>query len=258
MRDVGISPEDIAGTGQMRRTVGLALEAIERLIGMKKLGAACVLDDLVDQLAIAACQPDLAALPGAVAALRRAHVTDVSLVSDYIPEAARRLGEGWQNDSLSFVDVTMGTSRLADLLHEVGGDWKGDDAEVVGRPTVLLIVPPGEQHTLGAAVLACRMRLIGVSVCLRIAPALADLAGLIATRGFNGVMVTLANHEKAENCAVLVKSLRALGKGNLPVVLGGAAIHNEPDLKTMTGADLVTESLQEALALFGVEIKQKT
>ncbi|NBZ86401.1 cobalamin B12-binding domain-containing protein [Stagnihabitans tardus] len=217
-----------------------------------------MLDHLVAHLASAACETDSAALTRALDELRRAHVTDMALVSDYIPEAARRLGEGWQNDTLSFLDVTLGTSRLSELLHEVGGDWKGDDAGGAGRPTVLLVVPPGEQHTLGAAVLACRMRQQGVSVCLRIAPGLTELAALIATRGFDGAMVTLANVEKVESCAVLVRALRTLGKGGLPVVVGGAALQAEPGLQGLTGADLATNSLEAALALFGVDATQKT
>ena len=152
----------------------------------------------------------------------------------------------------------MAVSRLADLLHEVGGDWAGDAAPVAGRPSVLLVVPPSEQHTLGAAVLACRMRHYGVSVCLRVAPVLTDLAALVATRGFCGAMITLANVEKVESCALLVRSLRALGKGDLRIAVGGAALCETPDLAALTGADLATNVLEEALALFEVDTKQKT
>jgi methylmalonyl-CoA mutase cobalamin-binding subunit len=257
MRDVGTICEDTTVERPTRCTEGLAFEVIHRLIASRKSGALRVLDHLVDQLASAACGPD-PALAGAVEQLRQAHVTDFALVCDYIPEAARRLGEGWQDDTRSFMDVTMGVARLTDLLREVGGEWKGDDAEVAGRPSVLLIVPHGEQHTLGASVLACRMRHLGVSVCLRIGPALSDLATLVATRGFVGAMVTLSHREKAESCAVLVRALRTLGKGGLPVALGGAAVEDTPNLMDLTGADLVTNVLEEALAHFNVKAEQKT
>jgi methylmalonyl-CoA mutase cobalamin-binding subunit len=258
MRDVGTSSEDITDARSQRPSEGLAFEAICRLIAIRKSGAVCVLDHLVDQLATAACGQDSAAIPVVVSLLRQAHVTDLSLIRDYIPEAARLLGQGWQDDTRSFVEVTMGVSRLSDLLREVGGDWKGDDAQVTGRPTILLVVPPGEQHTLGASVLACRMRNMGISVCVRIAPALSDLAALVATRGFDGAMVTLANLEKAEGCAVLVRSLRTLGKGGLPVAVGGAALCDLPELGALTGADMATNVLEEALALFNVKVEQKT
>ncbi len=257
MRDAGHSPEDITAERVARPAASLAVEVVTRLLAARESGAVRVLDHLVDRLATAACQPG-AALDQAVGALRQAHVTDLALIADYIPEAARRLGQGWQEDTRSFMDVTMGTSRLADLLHEVGGDWKGDGVPVAGRPSVLLVVPPGEQHTLGAGVLACRMRYFGVSVCVRVAPALTDLAALVATRGFCGAMITLANVEKVESCALLVRSLRALGKGDLPIAVGGAALCETPDLLALTGADLATNVLEEALALFEVDTKQKT
>lgn len=258
MRDVGSSPEDITADRGTRSVAGLALEAINRLIATRTSGAFGVRDHLVDQLVNAASGPDPQGLAEAVGLLRKAHVSDVALIADYIPEAARRLGEGWQEDTRSFVDVTLGVARLSDLLRDVAGDWKGDEAPVTGRPSVLLIVPPAEQHTLGASVLACRMRRLGISVCLRVAPALTELAGLVATRGFCGVMITLANAEKVEGCALLVRSLRALGKGDLAVAVGGAALGDLPDLLTLTGADLATNDLEEALALFGVKTEQKT
>lgn len=255
MRDVGSRSEEVQDLRPVGCSEGLVFEEIDRLVAHRKLGAACVLDHLVEVLALAACRMDAAALPEAVSALRHARVTDMALICDYIPEAARRLGQGWQDDTLSFLDVTMGVSRLHELLREVGGTWKGDDAQVAGRPTVLLVVPPGEQHTLGATVLACLMRHHGVSVCLRLAPGLTELAALVATRGFEGAMVTLGNTDRVESCAVLV---RALGKGGLPVVVGGSALDMEPDLQALTGADLATNSLEAALALFGVVEAQKT
>lgn len=257
MRDIGISPEDAAPMQQSRCTAGFALEVIGRLIELRQRGAARVLDHLVDHLATAACRIEPGALDGALAELRRAHVSDLSLVNDYIPEAARRLGRGWEEDTLSFMDVTLGVSRLAELLQAIGA-WHGDDVVVKGQPSVLLVLPPGEQHTLGAAVLACRMRQVGISVCLRIAPNLSDLAALVATRGFAGAMVSLGNEERAENCGVLVRALQTLGKGQLRVAVGGCVIEACPDLTATTGADIVTNDLCRALALFGVEIEQRT
>lgn len=257
MRDNGISHEEDLKLRSRTCTEGFALDVIDRLVAARNWGAVRVLDHLVDHLATAACRAEAEALPAAVAHLRRAHVSDLALVNDYIPEAARRLGQGWVDDTLSFIDVTLGVSRLADLLQSIG-HWHGDDVLVEGMPSVLMVIPPGEQHTLGAAVLACRMRQMGVSVCLRIAPALSDLAALIATRGFAGALVTLGNEERADSCGILVRALQTLGKGQLKVAVGGAVIESCPDLTQRTGADLVTNDLLAALALFDVRTTQKT
>lgn len=258
MRDIGISSNDIEAMVPVYRTAGLAMEAICRLIAIRGSGAIRVLDHLVDLLFDAARAPDDAPVRDVLSQMRKAHVSDLAIVTHYIPEAARRLGAGWENDSLTFLDVTVGSARLSELVAEVGGGWKGDDVAQAGQSTVLIVVPPGEQHTLGVVVLACILRQTGISVCLRFGPSLTELAALLATRHFDGAMVSLGSAEKVESCAVLVKTLHALGKGALPVAVGGAVIDAEEDLKARTGAEIVSNDLDAALALFGVVSKEKT
>lgn len=258
MRDIGISSDDIEAAVPVYRTAGLALEAIGRLIAIRGSGADRVLDHLVDLLFDASRAQDDGPVRDALSQMRREHVSDLAIVTQYIPEAARRLGAGWEDDSLSFLDVTVGAARLSELVAEIGGGWKGDDVAKAGQSTVLVVVPPGEQHTLGVVVLACIMRQSGISVCLRFGPSLTELAAIMATRRFNGAMVSLGSTEKVESCAVLVKTLHALGKGALPVALGGAIIGVEDDLEIRTGAELVSNDLDAALTMFGVVTKEKT
>lgn len=258
MRDIGISPEDVDAAVLVQPASGFALEVIGRLIQSKMSGAARVLDHLVDQLVDAVRDLDARAVQATLGDLRRARVSDEVLVTQYIPEAARRLGEGWNNDSLSFLDVTLGTARLSDLVRDVGDTWHGDDAPGRSDGAVLLLVPPGEQHTLGASVLACQLRLKGVTVNLQLAPSLTDLAALLAMRKFDGALVTVGSHEKVETCAVLVKTLHALSKGSLPVAVGGAVVEEERDLLQNIGAELVSNDLDAALRLFGIRTSQNT
>lgn len=257
MRDIGISPEDVEASVPVQRTAGFALEVINRLVARKTLGAGCVLDHLVDRLLQSLRVQDAQALHAVLADLRKARIRDEAIVTQYIPEVARRLGEGWNNDSLSFLEVTLGAARLAEMVRELGSAFEPgsevEDADV----SVLLIVPPGEQHTLGSGVLACQLRLQGVSVCLRLAPSLADLAALLSTRQFDGAMISVGSHERVEHCAVLVKTLHTLTKGQLPVAVGGSVMDEERDLLVRIGADLVTNNIEAALASFRAKSAQK-
>lgn len=258
MRDIGISSQDIAMVSPETQTLGLALEVIGRLVATRDSGAVRVLDHLVNRLAEAARGPDATALRATLALLRSERITDCAIVSQYIPEAARRLGEGWQADSLSFLDVTMAVAKLAELTRELGNEWRGDDQAGHGQSSVLVVVPPGEQHTLGAMVLACLLRQEGVSVCLRLSPSLTELAALVATRRFSGAMISVGSHDKVEGCAVLVRTLHALGKSDLPVAVGGSILDEARDLLVATGADLVSNRVDEALMLFGIKTTQNT
>jgi methylmalonyl-CoA mutase cobalamin-binding subunit len=257
MRDTGLSPEDLEASIPVRRSAGFALEVINRLIARKSTGTVRVLEHLLDRLVVAARAVDAAPMETLLQEMRHDHVNDEAIVAQYIPAAARILGKAWEDDTLSFLDVTMGAARLADLLREVGGDGHGDDRRAANDMAVLLVVPPGEQHMLGAAVLACQMRQGGTSVCLRFGPTLTELSTLLATRRFDGAIVSVGGHDRIETGAVLVKTLHALTKGNLPVAVGGCILDQEKELLKSTGADLVSNDLDEALALFRIKSVQE-
>lgn len=258
MRDSGLVQEDMEPVAQACSTAGLAFEAIVRLVAKRSTGAARVQDQLVVELMDASHAADGAAVTRALAQMRRVGVGDEAIVTQYIPEAARRLGRAWEDDSLSFLQVTVGTARLGQAVEEIGCDWLNDEADRPGQASVLLLVPPGEQHILGVTVLACVMRQDDISICLRFAPSVQELATLLATRRFDGVMITLGSTERIESCAMMVKALHALGHGALRVAVGGSIVGNEPDLAERTGAELVSSDLGVVLAHFGLKMKQKT
>ena len=131
--------------------------------------------------------------------LKKARVSAAALADLYIPEAARRMGDAWTDDQMSWLDVSIGVGRLQSLLREIGMAWVADQAGDTGHGTVLLIVPDREQHTLGPMVAMGQMRRYGVSVCLRIAPSHNELRSLMAARQFDGVLISIATKDKLES-----------------------------------------------------------
>ena len=61
--------------------------------------------------------------------------------------AARLLGDYWDDDVISFTDVTIGLSRLQQVVRTLG--WKREHAEGPDHaaPSALFGPAPGEQHT---------------------------------------------------------------------------------------------------------------
>lgn len=186
--------------------------------------------------------------------LRRARVTPSMLADLYIPEVARRLGQGWEDDVLSFAEVTMGVARLQAILREVGSTWSADRDGRVSGPMLLLVLPQGEQHTLGAMVLAGWLRREGISVSMKIAPSLPELAHYVAERTFDGALVSTACNDRLETCRKLVKTLKESSKGELKVAIGGAILHASEDVMRLTGADMATNDIGQALSMMGVSV----
>jgi MerR family transcriptional regulator, light-induced transcriptional regulator len=136
--------------------------------------------------------------------VKRARISLAALADVYIPIAARRMGQAWHDDEMSWLDVSIGVGRMQSLLREIGTAWVADQAGDAGHGTVMLIVPDREQHTLGPMVATGQMRRYGVSVCLRIAPSFNELRSLMAARHFDGVMISVATKEKLESVAKTV------------------------------------------------------
>ncbi|SIS68488.1 cobalamin B12-binding domain-containing protein [Phaeovulum vinaykumarii] len=209
-------------------------------------------EDLVARLIEAVLAPDLAPLARFLDALRAERIPAAALADLYIPEAARRMGHGWDDDTLSFVDVTVGVARLQALLREIGSAWEAEQIREGVRGTVLMLVPQEEQHTLGALVAANQLRRMGVSVCVRLGEDTASLRALIAERGFDAIMISAGARERVRFLRDLVAALRAVAAPGTRFLLGGPIAGMEAEILDRIGADFVTGNMFEALDFCGL------
>jgi hypothetical protein len=90
---------------------------------------------------------DVNVLAAYINVLRQRGVDTESLLLKLFAPAARKLGEMWEADAIDFVDVTVGTSRLQQLLHQFSLPAQTDATGPARR--VLLLPTPSEQHTFG-------------------------------------------------------------------------------------------------------------
>jgi hypothetical protein len=141
------------------------------------------------------------------------------------------------------------------MLREIGLAWSSDRARE-GRGTLLLAVPPGEQHTLGAMVLIGQLRRLGISVRLVCGPDGAEAAKVIETGHFEGVLLSLSCTNRLAAVRGFIECLRRASPRRLPIVAGGSAVQagvlTAAELAEVTGADLVTSDLHHALRFCGL------
>lgn len=189
-----------------------------------------------------------------LAHFRKNRISYAMVADVYIPEAARQMGESWLNDDLSWVDVSMGTARLQSLLREIGAAWNADQADILGLGAVLLLVPPGEQHTLGPMVAMGQLRRMGVSVCLRFAPSQRELTELLKEKRFDGVLVSVATEGRIQPAAALVRYIRTIGKNLPPIVVGGPIVMEKPQLIACIEADFTCIDIDTAMEAIGLKV----
>ena len=183
-------------------------------------------------------------------------VTAVRICDVHVPAVARRLGEDWVADDLSFSAVTIGGARLQRLLREIGEGDEGDRRRNAAGDAraVLLLVAPEADHTLGAMVLAGQLRRRGLSVRLSLGePDDAIVEAMTATR-FDAVFVSVTLRESLGFLEGALAQIRARFAVVPPVVLGGALIDREGADAATLGIDLVTSDLDEAVAFCGLTV----
>ena len=137
---------------------------------------------------------------------------------DALAGLARRLGEDWMSDRMSFVGVSIAASRLMGALMRL----RADAADVAARPSVPVLVPPWEQHSLAAAFAATRLCLAGrhAAVLLDLPPEKA--AALPIARHAPAIMVSCYVRPGDRRVAEYLRRLRTALRRPVPILLGGS------------------------------------
>lgn len=116
---------------------------------------------------------------------------------------------------------------------------------------VLVLLPDGADHTLGASVLAGRLRRRGLSVRLLAGDPGKPLATTLRESRFDAVFLSASPSERLAHLRRLVDCVR-LAARPAPIVLGGSILEpgrDSTDLVAETGADHGTSDLDQALSL---------
>ena len=237
----------------------LAASVVARLVSRDAKADQALNEAMLGRMMAALIGPDPCGFDALLPDLKRARISHEDLADHYFPAIARRLGCDWADDRMSFVTVTIGSARMQGILRGIGAAWSGDEeggpraAGTLLLPgTLLLVVPRGEQHSLGAMVLLGQLRRRGVSVSLRLGPSSDELRLLLRHQVFQAAMVSVACVEKVELCREIVATMRRATEGRMPVAVGGAVLLQDTAALQHVGATIATNDLTAALTALGM------
>ncbi|MBT8475343.1 MAG: cobalamin B12-binding domain-containing protein [Alphaproteobacteria bacterium] len=193
-------------------------------------------------------------MSAAIRDLLHSGIPSDDILEFYIPEAARRFGEAWCSDGLSFADVTIAVARLQRSLREIVETPRDRTGRRKVAHSVLVIVVPDEYHTLGAMVMTEQFRRAGISVRLRLGDNLNETLRAVAHGQFDAIFLSAGGTEKLDHVRDLVEKTRRAAAKPTPIVVGGAVMTSGLDIKKLTGADHSTTDPRHALQLCGLKI----
>lgn len=241
------------GLEAARPRVGtLAAKAIDVLVSRRSTcaGRSTRAERWITLLQDAVVGPDPGAYREVAARMLDSGMQVAELCDVYVPVVARRLGEEWCEDTMSFAEVSIGSARLQALLRDVALDPARDPADESRTGRVMVLAD--EHHTLGAMVLTGQLRRRGVSVRLVFDRSRMGLSQLAEGGGFDAVLLSVALAADLGAVRRLVTMLREVGGGGTPIVVGGGILDIGADrTREETGADLATSDPEYVLKLIG-------
>lgn len=184
---------------------------------------------------------------GVVDALARRGCSRELVVDFCIPMAARILGDEWVRDLRNFAQVTLGTARLGEILKELGlstRDCPGQDSAAI-----LLVACRGEQHILGAQVLADQLCRRKQQVKLIVDAAWQDVLKLCQTGDFSALMFTCAGIHALPQLTESVNKVRQFVGEGLPIIIGGQMVEIDAKNLSRLPVDLVSNDLDVVLSV---------
>ena len=168
-----------------------------------------------------------------------------TIFMDVFAPAARQIGKHWEDDRLTFTEVTIALSRLQCLVRELGvtsdpftGQWKHDRI-------VALSPAPGEQHILGILLVEELLRRAGWEVLCETSTTIVELVrtSTVAVVGF-----TASDAKRIDALTDLIRKVRAASRNpKLFVMVGGPCFANNRELVKRVGADATAADAREAV-----------
>lgn len=206
-------------------------------------------DRLVDEFVASLVKTDGDDRPinEALAGLRGAGWTCEAVLLTLFTAAARRLGDDWLSDRLTFVDVTVAVHRLTVQLLA----FEREEGATVpchgGR--VLLSSAPDDQHVFGLLMVGFFLRRAGWTVSTIISGDTAQVVDCIKNGGFTVIGLSVGHERAIAPLTNLIDSVRAAARpAGITVAVGGPAILGRPQIATILGADMTATDAVDLVA----------
>ena len=184
---------------------------------------------------------------GVIDALARRGCSRELVIDFCIPMAARILGDEWARDLRNFAQVTLGSARLGEILKELGLSTRDCPAQDGGA--ILLVACHGEQHILGAQVLADQLCRRKQQVKLIVDATPQDVLMLCQTGDFSALFFTCAGIHALPELTESVNKVRQLVGAGLPIFIGGQMVEINAENLSCLPVDLVSNDLDVVLSV---------
>ena len=205
----------------------------------------------VAEFARIAVEHDAAVACGYVHALRSQGFSLETIFIDLISPAARLLGDMWVADVTDFTEVTIGLSRLQQVVHYFGPAFQNEVGGVCNSGRALLTTMPGDQHTLGISMVEEFFRRAGWDVTCGAYSTRQQLIKVVSKEKFDLIGLSAGSDLLLGKLTSVIRALRkASCNRSVRIVVGGRLFVEHPEYASLSGADGTAMDARQAILQF--------
>ena len=201
----------------------------------------------IDLLCAALLSADDTAADQFILAARRDGVDPGAISRGYVAGAARKLGQMWDDDRISFIDVTLACGKLYGIIR--GLRHVLAPQIIQGRETrpALFALVPGETHTLGIEIATDHFRRDGWDVDMLMGLDHDALITEADLRHYEAIVLVANSDRMLEPLTRLGLALR-ITQPLAHIIVAGSILDHHPDILHLVGAEAVMADLDSAIA----------
>ncbi len=171
------------------------------------------------------------------------------IFSGLMAQTARDLGGAWEDDTLTFTEVTEGLVTLHALFHTLAARSRTDSENLPGPRRILLSTAPGEQHMFGLLLVGDSFRRRGWDVWDSPMAGEAELLATVRAHAFDVVGFSLGHESGLDGLERIIASVRSHAQGEPAILVGGHVFLTDPDRAKQIGADGTADNGTQAIGL---------
>lgn len=169
-------------------------------------------------------------------------VADIYLL--YLAAAARRLGEKWAGDEATFLEVSIGASRILAIMRGLREAFRS--RRPAQERAALFVAVPGEQHTVGVTMAADLFRNEGWDIALLIGASHDEILEAVGKTDASVVGLTAHGTQSLDALLRLILAIRVVNPV-IDVLVSGHIVDEAEDVLALTGADGFANDVPTAL-----------
>lgn len=162
----------------------------------------------------------------------------------YLAAASRKLGEWWDNDHVSFVDVRIGASRIYAILHIL--DQTVTPKYLVNKRSAMFASIPNELHTLGVSMASDIFKQKGWEIDLFVGLSHDELIAEVDNTDQPIIFLSAGGNHSIDVLAKLILAIR-IHRPDLYIFVSGKIVEEMDDLLQIIEPDGIASDIDTAL-----------